>query len=141
MHQGFLEHSKPEGFKKPSITHPPKQTKPVTTNNKSTNNNNGSSNSDNNKPRAITIPQQQHVQHSNNSNCLSPVAKQMNGSLNKSASDSRNDEIHRQATLRGLERRSRKLSQKLSESSLNSPYRKNGQIMSVPTNLERESFM
>ena len=138
MHQGFLEHSKPEGFKKPSITHPPKPSKPVIPN--IINSNDNSSNHDINKPRSITIPQYQHV-HQSNDNCLSPVAKQMNGSLNKSASDSRNDEIHRQATLRGLERRSRKLSQKLSESSLHSPYRKNGQIMSVPTNLERESFM
>jgi hypothetical protein len=116
MHEGFLEHSKPEGFKK-------------------TNNNTTSANTTH-----VKVDNNQRPAHKTSiTSSLSSVNnKQQNGSV-KSASDSRNDEIHRQATIRGLERRSRKLSQKLSETSLYTPYRKNGQMVSP--NGDRESFM
>ena len=157
MHQDFLEHSKPEGFKKPSNTTPPQ--KPlinITNSNSNVNNNNNknnNSNSNNNNNNNNNNKNNNSNNNNNNSNHhrklsmqqsngLSPSsAQQMNGSV-KSASDSRCDEIHRQATIKGLERRSRKLSQKLSESSLHSPFRKNGHItITTPTNTERESFM
>ena len=116
MHEDFLEHSKPEGFKK--------------TNNNTTSTNTNHHKLDNNHQRRKSSI----TSSSSNINI-----KQQNGSV-KSASDSRNDEIHRQATIRGLERRSRKLSQKLSETSLYTPtYRKNGQTM--VSNADRESFM
>lgn len=66
---------------------------------------------------------------------------QRNGSVRsatRSPVDARTDEIQRQATIKGLERRSRKLSQKLSEASLHSsPRRKNGNFHFS----EKETYM
>uniref|UniRef100_A0A7M5V0S9 Uncharacterized protein n=1 Tax=Clytia hemisphaerica TaxID=252671 RepID=A0A7M5V0S9_9CNID len=122
MHKGFLEHSKPEGFKKTNNTTTATPTNGTPTHPKIDNNH---------RPRGGSGMGQTDL--------ASPVSiKQWNGNATKS--NARNDEIHRQATIRGLERRNRKLSQKLSEASLHSPYRKNGQIMATP-NMERESFM
>lgn len=65
-----------------------------------------------------------------------------NGSV-RSPNDTRSDEIHRQNTIKGLEKRNRKLSQRLSENSMYSAYRKNGLPSSNNNlnNFERESFM
>lgn len=73
-------------------------------------------------------------EHPNNSPTMSTKSV-------KSPTVSRNDEIQRQSMIKNLEKRNRKLSQRLSQTSVHSPMRKNGVLSMQSTIQERESVM
>ena len=140
MHESFLdESSKPTSLDVASINHPTNLDIPQ--NNQNYDRDYDKHRDENHHKGSVDSQLIPHVTSAASSKATSPVL-QLNGSA-KSVSDSRNDEIHRQATLKGLEKRNRKLSQRLSEASLHSPHRKNDSMNngSLHNGCDRESFM